>query len=730
MSTRKFIIVSNRLPVTVRKEDGVLKFSESSGGLATAMSSLEVADTFWIGWPGINPEELTPLEKRTVTRTLRKKNCYPVYLPAELIQLFYEGYANDTLWPLFHYFQQSAQYKEAYWQAYKTANILFRKAVQRCADSHATIWIHDYHFLLLPAMLRQKMPHTTIGFFLHIPFPSYEIFRLLPERSDILRGMLGADLIGFHIYDYARHFLSSCMRMLGVDSNYGMIDYQGRTILTDAFPIGIDYQKFQETLKQPETQTEIQTITETHKGRKIILSVDRLDYTKGIKQRLQAYDLFLKENPSQHKKISLLMVAVPSRTAVQTYQALRDEIEQLVSRINGTYGTVDWSPVSYQFKNLPFEQVVALYSCADIALVTPLRDGMNLVAKEYIASKPHGNGVLILSELAGAIDELPEAIRVNPSDRRSIKNGIQGALALSQKEKSQKLRAMRKRIATYSVQRWAADFIEQLSLVKKQQDEEQQKILRADTFSHIKDAFTRAEKRLLILDYDGTLRGFVSSPDPSKAKPPVMLKRLLGSLARMPNTKVCIISGRTRKALESWFRDDPIMLVAEHGAAYKFDSVGWAHAQSNFSRHKPELLAVLRQYASRTAGAEIEEKDHALVWHYRNVPTELAYVRNVNVWRDLQTVVAGTDVKVYAGNKVIEIKPQQINKGVIATRLLKEYPADFVLCAGDDYTDEDMFTALPKRALTIKVGLGSTDARYQVQDIATLLALMRHLVTS
>ncbi len=728
MSTRKFIIVSNRLPITVRKEDGVLKFSESSGGLATAMSSLEVSDTVWIGWPGIDPKELTPVEKRMVTRTLRKKNCYPVYLPQELIELFYEGYANDTLWPLFHYFQQSAQYDETYWQAYKTAHKLFKKAVQRCAHSHATIWIHDYHFLLLPAMLRQKMPHTTIGLFLHIPFPSYEIFRLLPERSEILRGMLGADLIGFHIYDYARHFLSSCLRMLGVESSYGMIDYQGRTILADAFPIGIDYQKFQETLKQPETQAEMQTITETHQGRKIILSVDRLDYTKGIKQRLQAYDLFLKENLSQHKKVSLLMVAVPSRTAVQTYQELRDDVEQLVSRINGTYGTVDWNPVSYQFKNLPFQQVVALYACADIALVTPLRDGMNLVAKEYIASKPYGDGVLILSELAGAIDELPEAIRVNPNDRQSIKNGIQEALAMSQKEKRQKLRAMRKRIATYTVQRWAADFIEQLSAVKDHQHSQQKKILRADTFSEIKEAYTKADKRLLIFDYDGTLRGFVSSPDPNKAKPSIALKRLLSSLAHTPNTKVCIISGRTRSALEGWFRNDPVMLVAEHGAAYKFGTAEWAHAQSSFSHHKPELLAVLRQYANRTAGAEIEEKDHALVWHYRNVPTELAYVRNVNVWRDLQAVVAGTDIKVYAGNKVIEIKPEQINKGVVAARLLKEYPADFVLCAGDDYTDEDMFTTLPKRAVTIKVGLGNTDAQYQVQDIATLLALARHLI--
>jgi trehalose 6-phosphate synthase/phosphatase len=730
VSKYRFIIVSNRLPVTVKKEDGKLVFTQSSGGLATAMSSLENAkEALWIGWPGIAEDELSTADKAKIAKELKKYNCYPVHLNADLVRTFYEGYANDTLWPLFHYFQQSAQYREEYWSAYKTANEYYAKAVYKFADPATTVWAHDYHFLLLPALLRKHLPAASIGFFLHIPFPSYEIFRLLPERREILEGMLGADLLGFHIYDYARHFLSSCLRMLGIESSYGVLEYDGRTILTDAFPIGIDYQKFKRTLKNPETKQEIATITDTYKGQKIILSVDRLDYSKGIMQRLEAFDLFLKENPSYHKKVALVMVAVPSRTQVKTYQDLRDSIELLVSRINGTYGTVDWTPVSYQFRNLPFEQVVALYARADVMLVTPLRDGMNLVAKEYVASKQDNKGVLILSELAGAIDELPEAISVNPNNIRSIKNAIRTALKMPNTEKRQRLMAMRRRISSYTVQRWAADFLEQLHDIKQYQGEQGEKILTQQDEASIQAKFTRANKRLFILDYDGTIRNFVASPDPNKAKPPIKLKRLLDKIIAQPNTRLCIVSGRTKQALDGWFKDERIMLVAEHGAWIKTGK-NWASNPSSFDEYRGGIMALLTQYADRTAGAEIEEKDFSIVWQYRNVPTELAYVRNINLWRDLQGTLAGSDIGVYSGNKIIEIKPEKINKGEAVKKIIKDHLADFIFCAGDDYTDEDMFTALPESANSIKVGLGHTEAKYQVTASSKLITLLEGMLTS
>lgn len=727
VSKYKFIVVSNRLPVTVKKENGTLQFSESSGGLATAMSSLgNTEESLWIGWPGIVSEELTSADKITISKKLKKYNCVPVYLNAELVASFYEGYANDTLWPLFHYFQESAKHNEEYWQAYKCANELFAKAVVKCADPQATIWVHDYHFLILPGMLRAQLPGASIGFFLHIPFPSYEIFRLLPERREILEGMLGADLLGFHIYDYARHFLSSCLRMLGVKSNYGMLEYKGRTMLTDAFPIGIDYAKFRKLLHTKVVTNEVEKIKETYQKQKIIISVDRLDYTKGIMQRLQAYDVLLRENPKLHKNIVLVMVAVPSRTEVQTYKELRDTIEQTIGRINGEYGTVDWSPISYQFKNLPLPQVVGLYASADVALVTPLRDGMNLVAKEYVASKTD-NGVLILSELAGAIDELPEAIKVNPNDIRSIKDAITQALSMTAKEKRQRLASMQQRIAMYTVQRWAEDFLEQLIEIKKYQLKQYKKIIDNQTVRDITKSFKAAKRRLLILDYDGTIRDFVSSPDPVKAKPSIVLKRMLRAIAEKDNTKVCIVSGRSRVALESWFGNMPVVLVAEHGAWTKYDKE-WKNVTTNFVDYKEIILELLLQYAERTAGAEIEEKDFSIVWHYRNVPTELAYVRNLNLKRDLQTVLAGTDAQVYSGEKIIEIKPRSISKGFVAEDIVKDFEPDFILCAGDDYTDEDMFQVLPENAFTIKVGPGYSDAHYQVPDVQSLVRILQQMM--
>jgi trehalose 6-phosphate synthase/phosphatase len=323
--------------------------------------------------------------------------------------------------------------------------------------------------MLLPGKLRERLPNGIIGFFLHIPFPSYEIFRLLPNRTEIIKGLLGADLVGFHIYDYARHFLSSLLRTMGVESSNGIVTIGDRAIKVDAFPIGIDYEKFANARKDEETAKEIKAVKKHYKDKKIILSMDRLDYTKGILGRLRAFEYFLDNNPKYRQKVVLVMVAVPSRVEVETYQNLKQEMEQTVSRINGKYSTVDWTPISYQFRNLPFPQVAALLTRADVALLTPLRDGMNLVAKEYVATKQKKTGVLILSEMTGAIDEMPEAISVNPNDMNAIARAIVEALEMPEEEQAQKIRTMQKRLSQYTVGRWAQDFIEQLKKTKQLQ---------------------------------------------------------------------------------------------------------------------------------------------------------------------------------------------------------------------------------------------------------------------
>jgi trehalose 6-phosphate synthase/phosphatase len=717
-----FVIVSNRLPVSVSRVDGVLEFSVSSGGLATAMSSLDAEDQMWVGWPGIASDDLTAAEKTQITKELRKYNCYPVHLTSEQIALFYEGYSNDTLWPLFHYFQSYSQYNPEYWHAYKAVNKKFMSAVKRVAQDEAMIWIQDYQLMLLPTLVRETLPDTKIGFFLHIPFPSYEIFRFLPERKEVLQGLMGADLLGFHVYDYARHFINSCNRILGTSNEQNILQYRGRQITIDAFPIGIDYAKFRKTLAEKETRKEIDSLNERYGNQKILLSVDRLDYSKGIQKRLEAYELFLKEYPSYQKKIVMIMVAVPSRTEVETYKNLRDEIEQTVSRINGMYGSKDWAPISYQFQNLPFNEIVALFSRSDVALVTPIRDGMNLVAKEYLASKRNQKGVLILSEMAGAADELAEALQVNPNDTPMIAKCIHQALTMPKTEQVQRLRAMQGRIRDYSVQKWGADFIEQLDIARKQHVGILNKRLKPSGREQLVQTYASAKKRLILLDYDGTLKGFTNDISAAASKPTIRLRQQLETIAKQPNTTLCIISGRPRKTLDAWFALAPhVTLVAEHGAWVKQNGK-WTSSIEAFD--KSEILHVLKSYALRTAGAMVEEKDYAVVWHYRRVTPELAYLRNGAIKHDLHKVIEGTDLGVFTGNKIIEVKPTSVDKGVMAKRLYDDHKPDFVFCAGDDYTDEHMFEALPTGAHTVKVGLGSTHAKYQVGKHERILELI------
>lgn len=721
------IVVSNRLPVSVSKVDGKLSFSNSSGGLATAMASLEAKEKIWVGWPGIASDDLTNEDRTEIARELAKHGCVPVYLSAQQIKLFYEGYANDTLWPLFHYFQGLTVHKSEYWQAYREVNKLFMQATKKVARPEASIWVQDYQLMLLPKLLRAQLPEASIGFFLHIPFPSYEIFRLLPERREILEGLLGADLLGFHIYDYARHFLSSCLRLLGVSSTHGVMHYDGRIIKADSFPIGIDYDKFVSMRQDDEVLAAEESLKEANDVEFTLLSIDRLDYSKGIPERLDGFRLFLENNPQYLSRVKLVMVAVPSRIEVETYKELRDQIEVTVSRINGEFGTSEWAPISYQFQNLPFHEIVALYKSADVMLVTPIRDGMNLVAKEYVASQTEAEpGVLVLSEMAGAIDELPEAISVNPNDTLSIERSIGTALKMSKREKRRRQNLMQSRIRDYPVTRWGADFLNQLQELRVQQRQAANFGLTKEVQKDIIDQYQAAKKRLIVLDYDGTLQTFKASPAASAARPSKSLQTIISNLAQQPGNKLCIISGRKRSALESWFPYPVIELIAEHGAWQRRQG-DWRKTAVDFEPARQIAQPILDDFTSRTPSSRIEQKDFASVWHYREVPVELAYVRAANLRRELVSALESLDVSVHAGNKIVEIKPNGFDKGGAMQSVVDRYQPDFVLVAGDDYTDEHMFKAASANAATIKVGPGETAARFRAIDVKRMLAFLTKL---
>ncbi len=591
-SMNRLLIVSNRLPIKITKKRGDLSFERTAGGLATGVGSFYKSyDSLWIGWPGVNVRRNDLEEKNRITAELAKEQCHPVFLSPYDVRNYYDGFCNNTIWPLFHYFNHFAEYDKQQWKVYKKVNEAFCETVVEVANPDDMIWVHDYQLMLLPQMLREHLPNAEIGFFLHIPFPSYEIFRLLPWRKEILEGLLGADLVGFHTYDYIRHFLSSVRRILGYEHSLGEVVTGNRVVRADMFPMGIDYQQFAGAVSEPAVEEEIARARGQYGDRKIILSFDRLDYTKGIPLRLEAFDTFLEKKPEYQGKVSFILVAVPSRTAIEHYQTLKQQIDELVGRINGKYGTTDWVPVRYFYNYLPFEALVANYKLADVALVTPIRDGMNLMAKEFVATKTDGRGVLILSEMAGAAPELGEAIIVNPNDREAVVEAIETALTMPEEEQTERNRIMQKRLQRYDVTNWAGDFINRLDDAHLLQQTRSEQLLTATMRKRLLADYGAGESRLILLDYDGTLVPFAAKPE--KAVPDRAVREELARLTAVPNNEVVIISGRDRHTLESWFGATDLSFIAEHGVWIKERSRDWTMQESLSNEWKEEVLPIL-----------------------------------------------------------------------------------------------------------------------------------------
>lgn len=719
------IIVSNRLRVTVTKREHQLKFQPSAGGLATGLDSFYKSyRSLWIGWPGIALERIRE-EKKKIEKKLKAEHCYPVFISNYDIENFYHGFCNKTIWPLFHYFTQYTLYGKNLWESYKRINHLFSKIVTKVAKPDDEIWIHDYHLMLLPQLLRKKLPNATIGFFLHIPFPSSEVFRLLPCREEIVEGILGADLIGFHTYDYVHHFIESVRRLLGYEYKLGQITISNRITQIDAFPMGIDYERFAEAADDVGVLKEIKKIRKKVGDRKIVLSIDRLDYTKGIPQRLEAFDYFLEKNPHYREKVTLILVAVPSRTSVEHYALLKKQVDELISRINGRYATIGWMPIWYLYRFLPFKNLIPLYNIADVALLTPLRDGMNLIAKEFIATKTDRKGVLILSEMAGAAKELGEAIIVNPNNKEEIAQAIKTALTMSEQEQVRRNEIMQKRLKRYNVERWAHDFMDRLYHIKKFQQNMISKILTPETKNSLIGDYERGKRCLILLDYDGTLIPF--SGDPERVKPDYKLLKLLQRLSEHKKNEVIIISGRSKQILEMWFKDLDMGFIAEHGVWVKERNSEWELIEPLRSDWKDLIKPILELYVDRTPGSLIEEKDFSLVWHYRKADPKLATIRAGELKEALLHLVSNLNLGILEGSKIIEIKNMGINKGRAALKWITKEKWDFIVAIGDDWTDEDTFAVLPDWAYSIKVGLGMTKARFNIDSPADVQHLLRTL---
>ena len=728
MTSHRVLIVSNRLPVNAQLAPEGLRMVSSSGGLATGLRPWhERSEGLWLGWPG-DVSAATTAQKDQFEQGLQERGLVPVHLTGDQVDRYYHGFANRVLWPAFHYLIDRVPIDATGWDAYREVNEAFAEVVAREYRPGDTIWIHDYQLMLLPAMLRARLPDARIGFFLHIPFPSSEVFRILPWRREILGGLLGADLIGLHTFAYMRHFMTSLLHVDGVEADIDRVRVGGREVKVGVFPMGVDAAAFSDLASDPDVQARVDAIRRDAGGRRIVLGVDRLDYTKGIPRRLMAIERLLERNPDLRDSVRYIQVAIPSRGGVDSYRRFQSHVEERVGHINGAYGSLGALPVHYVHQSVSPPDLVALYCAADVMLVTPLRDGMNLVAKEFVASRVDEGAVLVLSEFAGAAAELNGALTVNPYDVEGVADAVHRALYMSLAERQARMRALRRRVIEHDVHAWAAAFIQQLDLLRPASHHTAALRPGPSLSSALAEA-QRTTKLRLLLDYDGTLVPLARSPE--LAAPDQELLVLLERLAVAPGLQVDIVSGRPRETLQQWFGELPVSIWAEHGFWHRSrPGAVWEAAATVAPDWMERLNPILEQFTASTPGSHLEVKSASIAWHYRCAPREFGAQRAHELRLLLGDVLSNQPLEVREGKKVIEVRLRGISKGLVAQRVQAEMqPGTVIIAIGDDRTDEDLFRALSPSSLTVAVGRSWTAARFRLDDHRAVRRILRLLLT-
>jgi trehalose 6-phosphate synthase/phosphatase len=725
------IVASNRLPIALARDPGIT-VCPSAGGLATALRGVQdETDFVWVGWPGA---DVSTEEEPLVTALLRERGLVPVFLSARERIRYYNGFCNGVLWPLFHYFTDRVRFDERAFTSYEAVNARFARAIAHEAPPGARVWVHDFQLMLVPRLLRALRPDLEIAFFLHIPFPSSEIYRSLPVREAILLGLLGADYVGFQTADYARHFRSSCLRILGFDSDPDGVACDGRRVGIGSHPIGIPVTRFRRALESPAAHAYRAELERRYRGRKVVLGVERLDYTKGIPHKFHAYEAFLRRDPERAREVVLLQLIVPSRLDNPEYRKLKQEIEEYVGRLNGRYGMPGITPVEYLHRSLDVERLAALYAFVDVMLVTPIRDGMNLVAQEFVACQAAAHeawgrppGALVLSEFAGAAHSLSRSILVNPWDVQRTATAIEGALAMPEAERGERVLGMAEHVGEMESEAWARQFLRAAGAYVAQQRE-------AGPAPHLDDPGLRelaaraaeAKRRIFFLDYDGTLREYTRFP--GDARPTDEIREVLRALARLPATEVHVVSGRDRKQLEAWLGELPIHLCAEHGYVARAPGGAWEALEHVSLEWLPRAEEELRRVVQEVPGSLIERKPCSVAWHYRMADAHYGSWRARELCTALEDEFANQPVEVLLGHKVLEVRAAGVNKGgYVRRRMAGVDESAFVLCVGDDRTDMDMYCALPPSAFSIHLGPAAEGVRYRLDSAGAVRGLLRLL---
>jgi trehalose 6-phosphate synthase/phosphatase len=729
MADVRLTIVSNRLPVTATARGGRLRLTPSSGGLATGLRTAhERGSGTWIGWLG-DTSSLAADRREAVRLDLEGRRLVPVELSANDVRRYYEGFSNGVVWPLFHYLLDRAPMDGADWEAYRRVNRLFADAAVPAARRGDLVWVHDYHLMLVPEMIREQVPNARIGFFLHIPFPALDVFRLLPWRAEVLEGLLGADLVGFHTPSYTRHFAVAVKHLLDVEVLGDQAWFRGRPVRLGAFPMGIDVEHFETLAASAPVGQRLDVIQRDVGPRQLLVGVDRLDYTKGIPRRLIAFERFLARYPERRDSVRFIQVAVPSRGEVGEYRVFRRAVNEIVGRINSTTSTIGSVPLHYLHRSVSETDLTALYRAAAAMLVTPLRDGMNLVAKEFVASRIDEDGVLILSEFAGAADELGDAVIVNPYDIDAVADAIETALSMAPEDRRARMRSLRQRVRECTVHDWVSRFTSELAQ-QSRIAADVPAVLTPDLMAQLVTDLQRAPRLAILVDYDGTLVRVEDTPD--LARPDAALIRLLDDLAGCQNVDVHIVSGRGKASLEQWLGRLPITLWAEHGL-WRRDSTHteWRAAFRCDRAWKDTVRDLMKRASERTPGSLVEDKGDSLAWHYRLADPLYAEEEAARLTTAITDAFPHGEIEAMGGRKVVEARPHGANKALAVAAVRAEAPSPRILAIGDDRTDEDMFaTALATGGVAVSVGDHNSRARLHVTGTADVRRLLQLIASA
>ncbi|MFC5790414.1 bifunctional alpha,alpha-trehalose-phosphate synthase (UDP-forming)/trehalose-phosphatase [Agromyces tardus] len=714
------VVVSNRLPVDyVAGPGGATRWKSSPGGLVTALEPvMRAADGAWIGWAGVADREFAPFEHDGIS-------IIPVPLSEQELEEYYEGFSNDTLWPLYHDVIAPPSFHREWWESYVRVNRRFADAAADAASEGAVVWVQDYQLQLVPRMLREARPDLVIGFFNHIPFPAYGIYSQLPWRRQVIDGLLGADVIGFQRAADAGNFGRAVRRLFGYPTRGSVIDVpeadgETRHVVARHFPISIDAASFEELARRPDVQARAKEIRHSLGDPEIVmLGVDRLDYTKGIRHRLKAFGELLRDGRLGVEEVTLVQVASPSRERVETYRQLRDEIELMVGRLNGDYSTLGHQAIAYLHHGYPREEMVALYLAADVMLVTALRDGMNLVAKEYVACRFDNDGVLLLSEFTGASDELRQAVLVNPHDIEGLKDSMIEAVRMPQRERARRMRSLRKRVRDNDVANWSATFLETLTGVGK---------IDPGVPDGLRVALTQlaeSERLLVALDFDGTLAPIVDRPEDARSTD--RARSAIDRLLSADDTRVALVSGRALASLRH-VASPPVaaLLSGSHGVELQLDGDGVTIDLRDAELTRLEQLTeVLEQAVSDTEGAWVERKPAGVALHTRKLGSVAGAALQRSARDRVESVVPGLSIR--TGKSVLEFSVRASDKGEAVTRLRQHVGASAVLYVGDDVTDEDAFAILETGDVGVKVGQGKSLAAHRVrspEEVGELLEIL------